>query len=474
MFKSQNRTICRNRLRGVVQHVVPLMLRYYIAERDNTRVSGMVREEMTAGDVKRLLANVGQGPFDEFVGGVPGLSLRGRATGASWVLRGRVRGVPTVRTWTLGDGLALSLSSARARAGVALDMARQGQDPAEWLGQQSGKPIARTATAAATTSPQESAWAWEYAVERYLALNEPTWRAATHGSHRRNLCHPDVVSALGGRLLRDIKAENLARLQNSFADRGKRSMARAVSVSVGGLLRWCAGRPEAGLPKERMRELLDVDRIVVAPPPSDGRVPSDKAMGELPWLLSGAGFQPRMRFAVMLVALTAQRVRTVREAETSHVDGGTWAIPGRLMKSGRPHRLPLPPLTAACFEALRGLAGDSKWLFPQAGGKAPTTYRPFREAVGGAVPGHGPHALRRAFATHGDGLLNLSLRAIGMILDHEDPGITRRHYALHERRDITTETLLAWERWLVERMVASRPSGAPAWPAWLPRPSAYD
>lgn len=408
----------------------------------------MSDQPLTATEISRLSGQRGE----HFVGGVAGLSLRVGGRTASWVLRGRIRGSGTVRTWTVGRYPDMPPSQARTRAGAALDMAREGTDPAEWL---RGMLPARAAKAAKPDRPAPMDWA--EAVEAFLSAKGETTRATTVRSYRLNLLHGAIPFAT----VADASQDGVRRLLNAWVDAGKLVQARNVLRDLRIMLRWCEGRPECGAPKGTAEALEGIEVASLSPARARekalGRVPSPEALGEALWRLDEDEAPLHVRLGVALLLLTAQRIRTLLMTEAEEFRDGQWHIPGAHMKSGRALVLPLGPWGWSVAEALLRAAPKARGpLFPgvrpkRAGGAvgAFLSYRSIAGPFADALPGHTPHAARYALATHGEEALGLRRIALQGILDHAEASVFEKNYSLGERHAMKLAAMRAWEGWLL-------------------------
>ena len=172
------------------------------------------------------------------------------------------------------------------------------------------------------------------------------------------------------------------------------------------------------------------------------------------------------------------------------LDAAVWTIPGRRVKNGRDHVVPLSPMALALIrqqladvdaaderrERRDGHGRDAApFVFPAPGGRAPITVQAVSKAVKreeaanaavkmptalGVAPWT-PHDLRRTAATHMEEL-GVSPFVVGHVLNHASitrASITSRVYA---RYDYAREKREALELW-ADRLAAivSAPDVAP-------------
>lgn len=182
--------------------------------------------------------------------------------------------------------------------------------------------------------------------------------------------------------------------------------------------------------------------------------------GQDPWLSDGVSI------ALRLTALLLQRRGEIANMRVADIDlrQSVWTLPGELVKNGKPHVVPLPPLAKdLILEALRlkGREG-SPYVFPSPRDRqAAISPDALTRAMGRLVkllgmPLAGPHDLRRTGAS-----LLASERGdvvpfvISQVLNHTtDTGggsaTTRRHYNLHLYAKEKRQALTVWECMLRE------------------------
>ncbi|MBS7792450.1 tyrosine-type recombinase/integrase [Roseococcus sp. SDR] len=402
------------------------------------------------------------GQEDIFVGGVSGLSVRRGAKGASWVLRGRIKGATTVRTWTLAGYDDLNLREARERAAAALQMARDGTDPAPWL---SGLSGANSRKPKAPPVEVRKPVPYREALESFLKEKAQTTVEATVRSYKSDLMHSDVVSAF--QTMDDITVDGLQGVVDSLTKRGKRTQAINVRRNLLTLLRWAATVPSIRFSRDRIATLEEETAVgqvskKMARNQKAERLPSLEAMSEFLWKLDAASAPVHMKLGLVMLALTGQRIKTLREAEAGWFKDGHWEIPGRAMKSGRDHAIPLGPFGLAVSEALvksaptdpsgKGLLFPGRHIETQDDDEEPTakamTYRPFNELCHEAL-GDSLHPLRHAFATYGEARLGLERLTLQALMDHSERSVFERAYAHGKRTELMRSALVSWEIWFL-------------------------
>ena len=121
--------------------------------------------------------------------------------------------------------------------------------------------------------------------------------------------------------------------------------------------------------------------------------------GELRDVLARLSGHPVTVACLRFIAATAVRSGEARGARWSEIEGDTWVIPARRMKTAREHRVPLSWAALAILADMRKRYGASGLVFPSARGKVlhrATVTRVLRSATAtGTV-----HGLRTAFRSH--------------------------------------------------------------------------
>lgn len=435
------------------------------------------RKEITKADVNAALAWVGKREIEIADTRVPGLSIRVRRESAVWSLRGRLG--PKQTTWRIADVASMTApSKARERATEARSLLARGVDPADWLREQEhGGAVERT------FDPEKDGWTWEEAREKFLAFIKKHRAEATHRDYKYTLHGADLKS-WDGKLVRSIGKNDVKKLQDAIAARGKTVQATHTLRIVKVMFGWVAERGGSGIDESPAATVKPLESGKA----ESGRVPTPAEIGALPWLLDAAALAPAARIAAILTLLTAQRRETIASARRCDfgavaaddpLGGGVWTIPPAHVKSKRGHVVPLPPLTWAIVQAALALGpARSEWLFPQlrlrrAGdeGGGHMSSKAINDALHDAGSPIRPHDCRRAFATHGEAELGFLRSDMRAILDHAEGrsgDVTATHYALHDGRHFKWRVMSAWESWVLERMADRAPQGA-TWPGFLPR-----
>ena len=310
-------------------------------------------------------------------------------------------------------------------------------------------------------------------VESYLSRHVAAKRSAAEIGRR---LRKNVVDVIGDVKLSALHRRDVTRSIDAVADRGAAIEANRVAQDLRAMLRWAAGRgdvdpsialgirlPTPATPRERVLSAGELRTVWAA--------------------LPDAGMMEGTRRILRLCLITGQRVGEVAgmARDELDLDGAVWTIPGRRVKNGRDHGVPLSPMAlglirrqladvAAADERRERREGERRdatpFVFPAPGGRAPVTVQAVSKALKReetAAPGAKvstvlgvaswtPHDLRRTAATHMEEL-GVSPFVVGHVLNHVSvtrASITSRVYA---RYDYAREKREAQEIW-ADRLAA--------------------
>lgn len=284
-------------------------------------------KELSALEVRNLSE-----PGTHFVGGVAGLVLKVKDTGAkSWVLRAIVGSKR--RDYGLGGFPDVTLAAAREAARAARAKIKSGIDPIDEARQ------ARSALKAT----QAAAITFQKAAEAYINAHKDGWRNEKHTKQWTATLTTYTYPAIGNLLVQDIGLPQvLAVLEPIW--KTKTETASRLRGRIEQVLDWATARGyRNGLNPARWRGHLDK----LLPKPSKvARVEHHDALptSEVGTFMAALRKQEGIGAkALELVILTAARSGEVRGARWSEVDldNGLWVVPGHRMKAGKEHRVPL-------------------------------------------------------------------------------------------------------------------------------------
>lgn len=284
-------------------------------------------KELSALEVRNLSE-----PGTHFVGGVAGLVLKVKDTGAkSWVLRAIVGSKR--RDYGLGGFPDVTLAAAREAARAARAKIKSGIDPIDEARQ------ARSALKAT----QAAAITFQKAAEAYISAHKDGWRNEKHTKQWTATLTTYAYPAIGNLLVQDIGLPQVLTVLEPIW-KTKTETASRLRGRIEQILDWATARGyREGLNPARWRGHLDK----LLPKPSKvARVEHHDALpvSEVGTFMAALRKQESIGAkALELVILTAARSGEVRGARWSEVDldNGLWVVPGHRMKAGKEHRVPL-------------------------------------------------------------------------------------------------------------------------------------
>ena len=193
-------------------------------------------------------------------------------------------------------------------------------------------------------------------------------------------------------------------------------------------------------------EALDGALMAAPRPCSHRRALHHDELPEAMALVERSGSDDATLLAFRFLALTAVRSVECREAVWSEIDfaARVWAIPGRRMKSGRPHRVPLSRQALDVLDAAVTLPnrGETDLIFPSRNlvGRS-LSGQAFRELLDANGVDSTPHGLRASFRQWAMEQPTTSWAACELALAHSLGGqavsaYTRDADLLEERRQL--------------------------------------
>lgn len=216
-------------------------------------------------------------------------------------------------------------------------------------------------------------------------------------------------------------------------------------------------RPTKEIPRERK---LDVDEIHMLWHELDARSsvqqggPLKKGRENRRGTREAPQLTRPLALGIKLLLATAQRRGELLKARWADIDteGARWTIPAEHSKNGKPHAVPLSPLSIELLRELRTLASESEFLFParrsEQRGDAPMTEKALTRAAARNQAGLErwvPHDLRRTAASHMN-RLGTDAIVVEKVLNHTLP----RMMETYNRHDYLTEMRAALDAWGAE------------------------
>jgi integrase len=428
-----------------------------------------------------------------------GLSLRVQGGSASWILKFQNK------TKSLGSLSEIRTATAAREVAVkARSLMRDGGEIGGYLtarkaGKSHGQAVSKVA---ADKAKAANRWTWETLVENYAdgylseprmttrgVVKQPSMKTAAEAKRYLTMAE---TKPLSGRLLSELTAGDLEDVRDACAIAGRKTASRQFVAYSKGALSFARRKHSraAGL-EGAPKWWLEVEKLDTTIPKAKDRHPSLAELARVLYLAEKHRKMPGRKYgrattetvlaAVWWITVSAQRVTAGLSLRKAHVlpwpDGPDgWKVaffPAEVMKSRRPHSIPVPPRVALLFE--RALDEDSAFVFPATRGKdsplsrwsASTLIDRLRgrsaNPKAGAefdgpdllegIPPFSLHDLRRTFATT---CADMSVRgdAISAVLDHaavetgqapiRTSDITRAAYDYSQRLDLKRVAVEAW------------------------------
>jgi integrase len=204
---------------------------------------------------------------------------------------------------------------------------------------------------------------FEAIARKWFAVRKPGWKDS-HADVVLERLEKDIFPAIGSRQIGEVSSQELLALLLRIAARGAEETARRNRQVCGQIFRYAVA---SGLAERDVARDLDG----ALPASKKGRmaaVTDPKGVGALLRAIDGYdGYMPT-KCALRLAPLVFVRPGELRAAEWSEMDldgaEKEWRIPGRRMKMGETHVVPLSRQAIAVIEQLKSLTGGGRYLFP--------------------------------------------------------------------------------------------------------------
>lgn len=262
----------------------------------------------------------------------------GKNGSKSWLFIYRRLGADKMRG--LGSYRHVSLDDARERAGEYRAMLRQGIEPPKARGAVTKKDQGRT---------------FEQLNERYLAEHKDSWRNPDKAEGLwRNSLRDHAYAIIGDKDVKDIDVKDVHAVLSPIW-LAKHPTAKKIRWRIGAVLAYAAAldlRADVDLTRSGGK----LDKLL----PKAKRVHTAEAHDSMPYA-ELPKFMPSLRkrpgvaaSALDFLILTGARTKEVRLAtwDQFDLDEAVWNAPKDLMKSNKPHRVPLSPDAVAILKSL--------------------------------------------------------------------------------------------------------------------------
>lgn len=286
-----------------------------------------------------------------------GLYLLVNAAGKYWRMDYRFAGKR--KTLALGVYSDVGLSRAREKRDEARRQLSDGIDPGEL------KKATKTQQAESAANSFETI-AREWYVKAYAGKAESTREKTL------TRLEQDVFPMIGGKPVSAITAGDVRGVVERIEQRGALDIAKRAFNYIGRTLRYADSR---GLVARDVSASIDLNLILTNRETKHHAALTDPvAVGGLMRAIDGFTGSFVTVCALKLSALTFGRPGEVRHAEWAEIDldSATWSIPGRKMKMGIDHIVPLSTQAVSILRELHAVTGRGTYVFPsERGGSRP-------------------------------------------------------------------------------------------------------
>lgn len=366
---------------------------------------------------------------------IAGLSIEVRAAGKKvWQFRRRIAGDGAIVKVTLGPFPTFSIADARKWATELNEQVEAGINPraAEAAANERAKMTVEYAHALYMTAVREGR------ASRAKRINKPgtiTEKLAIY------TC--DIAPKLAKKIIYDIAESDLTKL---VLTKGKHSPVRAnrLATELKVFFGWASSLrgTEIGLSVNPAARLTD---LKFAEAPRRRKL----SIEEIGWFLRAVALEPRKyQRGLLLLLLTAARLKEVIHARSAELEGDVWAIPESRVKNSRTHRVALGPWGLSLFRS------NSVWVFPSPrvdGPQGSCGWYKARNRVlanmskfaGHPIERWTPHDMRRT-ARSNTKRLKIDFETAEAMLNHAKKGL-ERVYDGYELEEELREWFLKWE-----------------------------
>lgn len=230
-----------------------------------------------------------------------------------------------------------------------------------------------------------------------------------------------VSPTLGATPVRDISKDDLMAVLKPMDDAGLSVYVRRVRMWVGQVLDWavqhghCADNPASNINS----------KVAFSRKPREGF--AALALAEVPGFVERLALEDEIQsvLACKLLALTWTRTDELRRMTWAEVEGDVWRIPGKRMKKGREHLVPLSTQALVLLAEMKLRSRGSKYVFPNdRGGSRPMSensilYLIHRIGYKGKMTGHGWRKVGSTWANENE----YNSDHVEVQLAHKDGGV---------------------------------------------------
>ena len=233
------------------------------------------------------------------------------------------------------------------------------------------------------------------ACETVIAIHAANWKGGKNERQWRASLRDYAMPKLARKRVDAITtADVMAALLPIWST--KRQTARRVRQRIGAVMKWAVaqGHREDNPAGDAISAALPNNRV----PAKHQRALPHAEVGAALARVRESGAYLGTKLAFEFLVLTASRSGEVRQARWEEIDrdGAVWTIPGERMKTGREHRVPLPPRALEVLdEAARLFDGDGL-VFPSPTGRV-LNHSTMTKLLGDLGIDAVPHGFRSSF-----------------------------------------------------------------------------
>lgn len=373
------------------------------------------------------------------VGGVAGLCLKVKPSGArSWIYRVRIAGKR--RHIGVGGSPDVSLAVARERARAMRSQIDQGEDPI----------AERQARLDAHRAEQARRLAFADAARQCHMAKADEFRSAKHRQDWIRSLEMHAFPAIGELPVADIELPHVLSVLEPIWRRRTETATR-VRQRLESVLTWAkvSGYRDGENPARwsgNLAELL----------PAPSKIRTVRHQRAIPWRDMPA-FMAQLRqrkgmaaLALDFLILTAARTGEIRGATWDEIDlvERLWTVPGKRIKAGKAHRVPLSDAAIAVLHEVPRMA-ESPLVFtaPRGGALSDMTMAAVMKRIGIDAT---PHGCRSTFKDWARACTNYADEVSELALAHVNNDATRAAYARDELLPQRARMMADWARFCAE------------------------
>ena len=271
--------------------------------------------------------------------------------GRSWVQRLTINGRRA--DVGLGPASVVSLQMARDRALENRRRLWNGEDP------RTGRPAA----AASVAAPVSTAPTFREAAAAVLEANRGAWRNSRSASVWGRMLERHAYPAIGNKRVDAIgRADVLRVLSPVMLDTPPTG--RKLRQNVRQVFAWA--QAHGHITENPAGEVIAAALPKAPAVKAHRKAAPYRETGAMLRTVEASTIAAAVKACFAFIVLTGVRTNEARGARWSEIDtaAGTWKIPGKRMKEGRGHRVPLSDAALAVLERAAGLIDGSGLLFP--------------------------------------------------------------------------------------------------------------